>query len=157
MPNQKSFIQYLSSVIAKYLSSRYGRDVQVFGTLGCLGGRESFSLLNPPCFPPALLPPRNAQHSRRTGQALSIQATDIARVAGLAFCSRERRAKLCSPRRCGSSSAAGAVGWLAASGSTRDQDRLLSARPVQTIQQGRTCPGTSTHSNSFTRNTFMLC
>lgn len=51
MPNQKSFIQYLFSVIAKYLSSHYGRDVQVFGTLGCLGGRESFSLLNPPCFP----------------------------------------------------------------------------------------------------------
>ena len=58
--------------------------------------------------------------------------------------------------------AAGAVGWpalhaapawqppWAASMGMRGQDHLLSATAVQVIQQGWTCPGTSTHSNCIT-------
>lgn len=38
----------------------------------------------------------------------------------------------------------------AASSSTRGQDVPLSARPVRVIQQGQTCPGTSTHSHGST-------
>ena len=54
-------------------------------------------------FSPTLLPPRNAQRSSRTGRALNTLCTDITPVACIAFCSRQRCAKLCSPRWCGSS------------------------------------------------------